>query len=64
MDLRGRDLGLSAADRVGATLTVMDARKPLILPWWAWVIVALLWFEVENEHRLRLIYYRIRSWLD
>jgi hypothetical protein len=42
----------------------MEEKKPLAVPLWAWVILGLLWFEVENEHQLRRIYYRFRSFLD
>jgi len=27
------------------------------------VIIGLLWFEAENEHRLRMMGYRIRAFL-
>jgi hypothetical protein len=41
----------------------MEAKKLLVMPWWAWTIVALLWFEAENEHQLRRIYHRFKGWL-
>lgn len=42
---------------------VMESKRSLVMPWWAWAVVGLLWFEVENERRLRLIGYRLRALL-
>ena len=41
----------------------MESKRSLVMPWWAWAVVGLLWFEVENERRLRLIGYRLRALL-
>jgi hypothetical protein len=38
-------------------------QKPLVMPLWAWGACGVLWLTLENERRLRMIGYRIRSLL-
>ena len=49
--------------RTGAS-RMFESQRPLVLPWWAWVVIGLLWFEAENEHKFRMIGHRIRAFLD
>jgi hypothetical protein len=39
----------------------MNAKRPLVMPLWAWIIVVLIWLETEFESELRSLYYRFKA---